>query len=748
MKILRKQKRLAGFLSRLRRDEAGNAIAIVAASMIPAIGIIGGAVDMSRVFIVRTNMQAACDAGALMGRRVMGSGTWTADNNLAKRRAEKLFDTNFGDGSYATENLVRSFSESNGKVTGVATVDVPMALMTVFGAEDKTITVTCDAEMRLPASDIMFVFDTTGSMNCPDDGSACPNGNNNNVEAANAKIKGLRRASACFYEALMKQNIAAYSAADCGEDADPQGATSDTRIRFGFVPYSVNVNVGRLLPLDYMANQWTYQSREPVFTTTTTTNYTPTYGSEGTITYNSDSSQDTPFNNNWTNMNQNLVHSNGSTYSYFYTNNGNVNCQTVPDQTVSTPLTAPTFWYQTPNPVTYPTSTVTKYYRATEQTARYMYMYNKSTVTTGSGRNRVTTTRCQLQYKLNQLRTRTIVYTTSTPVTWTGTTTTNTAFSKWIYRPVTYNVSALKNTAGNSWNSSLALNLGDNGTSKSISWNGCIEERQTARVTDNDPSDNWDTIPDDALDMQIEMAPTSSNNTKWGPLLGGVMYRKYKWDGDSWEYTLDAYETAENRTYYPDGTYVSHNGSFYTSTNVDEYCPTAAKLYSEMNGTDFSSYLNSLVTGGNTYHDIGLLWGARLMAPNGIFSSVTSDRSEWVERHMIFMTDGDTAVGTADYAAHGMHWWDRRQNNGTSAPSSDWLKANVDARTQAICDWVRNENITLWVVAFGQGISSDTVTKLQSCATTGRYFAATDTAALIDDFKEIAETISALRLTN
>ena len=135
------------------------------------------------------------------------------------------------------------------------------------------------------------------------------------------------------------------------------------------------------------------------------------------------------------------------------------------------------------------------------------------------------------------------------------------------------------------------------------------------------------------------------------------------------------------------------------------------------------------------------------MAPEGIFKATTSDTDTWVERHMVFMTDGDTSVGETNYAAHGIHWWDRRQNSGLVAPSSDWLEANVDARTQAICDWVKKENITLWVVAFGAGINDDTKENLENCATEGRYFEADDTAGLVSKFKTIANQISALRLT-
>lgn len=63
------------FLTRLRHDTAGNTIAIVAAGIIPLAGMIGGAVDMSRLYLTKTRLQQACDAGALAGRKAMG-GRW------------------------------------------------------------------------------------------------------------------------------------------------------------------------------------------------------------------------------------------------------------------------------------------------------------------------------------------------------------------------------------------------------------------------------------------------------------------------------------------------------------------------------------------------------------------------------------------------------------------------------------------------------------------------------------------------
>lgn len=728
-----------GFLARLRQDESGNVIAIMAAAIFPAIGIIGGGVDMSRIYLTRTSLQAACDAGALMGRRTMGSSTWASDDNRANARAEQLFDTNFGNGTYGSENLSRSFSESGGTVTGDASVEVPMAMMSVFGIEKKEISVTCTAEMRIPASDVMFVLDTTGSMNCPEDGSSCSGWGS--TEAPNAKIKGLRKAASCFYEALAKQNVPIVTPEDCDEEAEPVGATSDVRLRFGFVPYAVNVNVGKLLPLDYIANQWTYQSREATFEAANDPNaYDAVYGTQGPLTETG--SNTTPQSNgSWSDVTTNYTAPNNQTYSYYSESTTQSTCTTgIPSTTV--PGTGSLISNgQNPNPVVYPANPLTNFYYRDNTTLRYDYRYRSGSYESGKGKNKKTFYFCQLERQATNGSTTRISYKRETPITWNFAP----SFLRWTYKPTTFNVSALKDTVNNGWNSSVNLPINNSGTNRSVTWNGCIEERQTARINDGDPSDNWDPVPDTAFDMDIEMAPDPDTAaTLWGPMLAGAIYTRNIRNGSgNAEYTTNTFQTSSNST----STWHSFAGNSYDPNTVSENCPTQAQLYREMGGTEFSNYMAGLRTGGNTYHDIGLLWGARLMAPNGIFSAITSDTDTWVERHMVFMTDGDTVASNQNYAAHGVHWWDRRQNSGSSAPSDDWLEANINARTQAICDWVKNENITLWVVAFGAGINDDTRENLENCATEGRYFEADDTAGLVNKFKTIANQISALRLT-
>lgn len=703
-----------GFLSRLLRDEAGNTIAIMAAAVVPVIGLVGGGVDMSRIYLVKTRLQAACDSGTLMGRRVMGGGAWNANSNKANTEANKMFTANFNSGDYGTTNLTKSFTESSpGVVSGEASVRVPMALMQVLGSEYKDVEVTCESELKIPATDVMFVLDTTGSMNDPVAGSG----------SSEKKIEGLRLAASCFYETLTKENIPAVTAAQCGETSDPQGSSSENRLRFGFVPYAQSVNVGRLLPLNYIADNWTYQSREAIIDEDAS-GYVPVYGTESAAAQTNATTQNQS-DQNWTGYPTNTYTApNGTQWARRVNGRNQGQCDGLnPPGYTGTAQGTMTLISQNPDPLEHPNASLERTYRRVDRSSTTAFRY------------RYFSNRCNLEYRQQNIVDTTRTFTTLTPITWRY----NTVFSHWEYKPVTFNVSALKNTGLNAWNTSLQLPVGNRGANTTVNWTGCIEERKTARVMDNSPRDNWDPVPSTAQDMDIDSAPSTSDpTTQWGPALPGLLYGREKYNGSNWYYTRDTLIR------YTDGTSSENNTDVDT---VSGPCPAQSALYKEWTPTQFSSYLDGLTPGGNTYHDIGLLWGARLMSPTGIFSALTDDVDVDVQRHMVFMTDGDTYAQPQTYAAHGLHWWDRRQNDGVTDPTEDWLIDNIDGRSQAICKWIKNKNITLWVISYGGGVNSYNEANLQACATSGKYFSAANTPALISEFKKIAASISDLRLT-
>ena len=82
-----------------------------------------------------------------------------------------------------------------------------------------------------------------------------------------------------------------------------------------------------------------------------------------------------------------------------------------------------------------------------------------------------------------------------------------------------------------------------------------------------------------------------------------------------------------------------------------------------MGESDFNQYVDSLQAVGATYHDMGLLWGARVASPTGIFGGIVNEKPSnggTVSRHMIFMTDGELAPNVDINTTYGIESIDRR----------------------------------------------------------------------------------------
>lgn len=222
------------FMRKLARDKTANTLVISAAALVPIMAMVGGGVDASRYYMAAARMQAACDAGALAARRAMTNDTFTSAHRTI---GLNFFDQNFNDGIFGTENRTRDYTtDGDGMVIGDASATLPATIMDAFGYGEFNIEVSCTAEINISNSDIMFVLDVTGSM------SQCPNGTECNSNSS-SKIVALRSAVMNFYDTV-------------------EAATSTSaQVRYGFVPYSQQVNVGFSIPRAHMANSHTYQTR-------------------------------------------------------------------------------------------------------------------------------------------------------------------------------------------------------------------------------------------------------------------------------------------------------------------------------------------------------------------------------------------------------------------------------------------------------------------------------------------------------
>ncbi|MGC6399282.1 pilus assembly protein TadG-related protein [Sphingomonas sp. FW199] len=656
-------------LTRLARDKRANTLAIMAASLMPLAGLIGGALDLSRLYIVKTRLQHACDAGALAGRKAMGGGIWTQNGGRPNQTAQQFFNANIAPSSFGAESVTATFAETAGKVTGTASATVPMTVMRVLGKEEETLQIDCDAEMRLPNTDVMFVLDVTGSMDDP-----LPND-------TQRKIDGLKTAVLCFYETLAREN----TAASC-VGGDPSGGIgTETQVRFGFVPYASNVNVGRLLNPDWVVDQWTYQSRQIKTVYGVETGFTD--GAKG----------------NWSNWSGNVSATTAT----------RAECEALAQPAIRDEARNANAWLGR-NEANGGLTSWDGTFQSVRQWRDREYQY----VSWAAGNNNC------------KYRTRTRNYDRTFDFRHVQQGTANArAFNAWEYKPVQFNVSGLKN--GTTWNNSISLPINNNFGNSTINWAGCIEERDTVRATSYYPIDA------DAIDLDIDRVPsTGDDRTRWRPALAVTYQRKVSSDNNN----ARSLNTITSFTNFSGGSFA---------------CPVAAtKLTEWASASAFETYVNALTPNGNTYHDIGLIWGGRLMSPTGLFASenrFTPEGGE-IERHLVFMTDGDACTNVNNYQAYGLAWYDRRQTDPDIEPTegcstTGTLTEQVNARTQAICTAIKNKNITLWVIWYGT--SNTTIEgQMTTCASSGRFFSARNSTQLQETFRDIANQISQLRLTS
>lgn len=692
----------AGFLRRLARNTAGNALVIMGMAVIPLAGLVGGAVDVSRLYLTKTRLQQACDAGALAGRKVMGGGAWNANSNRANTVALNFFDSNFQNGAYGTTGRTRAFTESGGKVTGTASAVVPMTIMKIFRQSARTLTVTCDAQMALPNTDVMFVLDVTGSMASTLSGDSV------------SKINGLKRAVKCFYETVAKLD----TDADCG--STPSGGTSSAvQIRFGFVPYSTNVNIGKLLPTAYFDPNPFYQTRVANYTTafypvTDTTPEPETYeyyrGSSSPQVTTTMSQAASIERTDCTNFIRNTSFS-GFTPTSTSPSGG-------PPPTATT---SPTF----PNDGSATAGDEWGWSGARDSSGTYQSCRRKKVVMT-------TNYSSTPQYRFTNYTYNRLAADVSGFLANNGADSVTIATDAGGGGGPGGSVS----TSGAYTMTSLPTAPGATGiATTTASWSGCIEERETVRQTSYSP------IPSGAKDLNIDLVPSSGDSTtQWKPALPALIHTRQR-TSSSGSYNLSSATTTAH--------YIN-NSSFY--------CPAEGKLLqSWTDPTAFSTYVDSLTPTGNTYHDIGLLWGARLISPTGIFASTNAQTPSGgaIERHIIFMTDGETCTSNDNYQAYGIAWFDRRRTDPAVVPTGGCestsstggtISEQVNARYSALCSAVKNMNITLWVIWYGDSFPS-VEARLTTCATAGRFFVARNSTQLISTFSSIASQISQLRLT-
>ena len=639
--------RCTGFLMRLRRDARGNTLAIVGAALVPLTAMIGSGVDMSRAYMAKTRLQSACDAAALAGRRIMQNDTL---NSTVTNEATRFFRFNYPNGLYNTASFNPVVTRpSSGVVRVTASTTIPTAVMRMFGFTSLPLDVTCDASLNFVNTDIMLVLDVTGSMERDVNGNSTPVVNQQ-------KIYAMRNAVMALYDEL--------------RPVQTQLESNNLRLRYGVVPYSSTVNVGALIRSvnsNYLVDNVEYQTRVARFDQQVA-EYVPeppVVSSPVTQIYGSSISQ-----SNCDKYGRNV---NFSGFSPSATSGGGPAPATTWTRTFSNNEAAGVDWGWS-----------------------------------GSGDSSGPTRRCRRRYVQTDTSYDTVYHYEA---------------SGWSYEAESVDVSSFKmgnavriatdyegeSPVGGNFDLMETATNSDGEAGTNVTWNGCIEERETDY---NITSSSGFAIPPTAYDLDINLIPTD-DETRWRPMFPQLAFLR---TSSTFGYALEDYTA----------------------------CPAEAVRLRAWNRGQLESYVELLRPTGSTYHDTGMIWGARMISSAGIFAdSPDTFNAMPVSRHLIFMTDGQMDTDNYTYGMYGIETFDRRITNMSDASETERNSRHMQ-RFRMLCNAVKGMNVSVWVIAFGTTLSNE----MRECASNANQAStAADSAALIARFREIGSNIGALRLT-
>ncbi len=670
----------SGFFHRLLRDTAANTLAISAAAVVPLIGVIGGSIDAGRMYMAKSRLQQACDSATLAARKKLEgtdirSGTIPSD---VQTTARNFFDTNFQPGTYGTMDTTYTLTTPGGtQLDGVATTKIPTTLMAVFGFEDVAIDAECSADLGLPNIDVVLVLDNSGSM-------------------IGTPLAALKDAVFAFYDEIMAV------------------APAGSQIRIGIVPYNASVNVGDMvseLNPNYIADRWTYQSREPIYR-----REVDNTGNSGSLVIS---------------VNGELISDKVDSLPKLTSNLGSNNFSG---------LGSNNFYRWSSNPNSDP-------YGRNDCELDY-----PGTYTVGSERWVISGTRLRnigwpanfgdpnwrglCTGRIQKYRAVPGVP-NAVPVTYRE------VFDHYEYKPIVFDTSLFKQggTVSQTFayvnGNRVPMPTGQEGANTAPSrWNKCIEEATTVTATSFNP------IPAGAYDLNIDLVPNPSDpDTQWRPMWPELTYNR----GGAAARSVTQAESL-NFPFFNAWRQVFPNCPAARAWPLQEY-----DLQGSNRNPAFEARINAMTaqTSDFTMHDIGMIWGGRIISPNGIFAATnaTAPNGDPISRHIIFMTDGNTSVFPGVYHSYGNYNMDGRFIG--FKPNGAWTQEDVtpihNARLAAVCNQIKNKNVTMWSVNFGLPQNVNT----RNCASgDSRAFESDNRAQLVSNFRRIATNIAELRLVD
>ncbi|MGH9627539.1 MAG: VWA domain-containing protein, partial [Bryobacteraceae bacterium] len=150
-------------------NEKGIAVLALAPMMVGILAVVGLAIDAGILYLVKSKLSAAVDAGALAGTRALARGMNSAEQELkAKQIAQSYVKLNFPQQYMFTSNLtvptptISLSTVSQRRLTLEASVQVPTLFLSTLGLTDSVVRASAIASRR--DVNILLVLDRSGSM--------------------------------------------------------------------------------------------------------------------------------------------------------------------------------------------------------------------------------------------------------------------------------------------------------------------------------------------------------------------------------------------------------------------------------------------------------------------------------------------------------------------------------------------------------------------------------------------------------
>lgn len=160
-------------------------------------------------------------------------------------------------------------------------------------------------------------------------------------------------------------------------------------------------------------------------------------------------------------------------------------------------------------------------------------------------------------------------------------------------------------------------------------------------------------------------------------------------------------------------------------TTTIPHCPanTSSVRVKIRNVSDYRSITRRLTLGFSTAHDIGLLWGTRILEPRwASYFGLASQpwNNEQYPKYLVFLSDGaSVAIG------HTINDYSGRN------------KAQIERNVTDLCNYLKRNGVTIYGISYARNNRPDALEVVQNCASPDKHFLGMST-----NIEEIFEKIA------